>query len=209
VSFYNEGPRGAIDPTPVIGMVGLIERGSPLTAPFTHEGDGIFVLGETREELGGSEYLARVHRRKRGRPPRVDLVRERALQELMLELAARGFLASAHDCSEGGLAVALAECCLMDESRLLGAAVRLDVRRPRMRTDALLFGESSGRIVASCERYHLEPVEHLAARFKVPAAVIGRVGGSRLVIGPWIDAPVEELSLAWRSGLTAALGVVG
>ncbi len=211
VSFYNEGPRGAVDPTPVIGMIGLIESGmGPMTANFKDEGDAVILLGETREELGGSEYLAVIHRRKAGRPPRVDLAGELALQQLMLTLAAQGLLKSAHDCSEGGLAVALAEGCLMEPSRLIGATVSLQppagARRP-IRTDALLFGESAGRIVISCARYHVERIEHLAARHKVAMAVAGRVGGVHLCIDSWIDAPVDELSEAWRSGLRQALGV--
>jgi len=219
VSFYNQGSQGAIDPTPVIGMIGLIQpaRGKypeprtqnpePITANFKNEGDAIILFGETREELGGSEYLAVIHRKKAGKPPRVDLQQERALQELMVEAARQGWLASAHDCSEGGLAVALAECCVMDEARLLGAAIdpQSTIHNPRVRTDALLFGESAGRIVVSCERFHIEPLLALARRWGLPASIIGSVGGSRLTIGGWIDAPLEELSAAWRGGLTRRL----
>ncbi|MBI2104049.1 MAG: phosphoribosylformylglycinamidine synthase subunit PurL [Candidatus Omnitrophica bacterium] len=238
VSFYNEGPRGAIDPTPVIGMIGLIEPRQetrdrrhvsrppspvpgPITANFKDEGDAVILLGETREELGGSEYLAMIHKRKAGKPPRVDLAGESALQQLMLALASQGWLKSAHDCSEGGLAVALAECCIMEPARLLGAVVSLQPSafpgppitragagsRQRIRTDALLFGESAGRIVASCARYHVERVEHLAARHNVPMAVLGRVGGAHLRLDSWIDVPVDELSEAWRTGLPRAWGL--
>jgi len=261
VSFYNEGPRGAIDPTPVIGMIGVIEAGSrkrevgkgriqpprpadhislgrggpassaqggsasggslqlPLTSSFKDEGDAILLFGETREELGGSEYLAVIHGRKAGKPPRVDLQREVALQRLMVEAASEGLLASAHDCSDGGLAVALAESCIMNEDSLIGATVQFGIRSaefgmntphsafriPHLRTDALLFGETAGRIVASCRRHHLERLEFLAKRHGVPAAVIGRVGGKHLAIGSWIDAPVDELSDVWRSGLARGL----
>jgi len=231
VSFYNEGPRGAVDPTPVIGMIGLIECGmwnaecgmGPITANFKDEGDAVILLGETREELGGSEYLAVIHKRKAGRPPRIDLAAESALQQLMLALAAQELLKSAHDCSEGGLAVALAECCIMEPSHLIGATVSLPGptlaragagrppaggRRP-IRTDALLFGESAGRIVISCARFHVERIEHLAARHQVPLALIGRVGGAHLRIDPWIEVSVDELSEAWRTGLRTALGAVG
>jgi phosphoribosylformylglycinamidine synthase len=207
VSFYNEGPRGAVDPTPVIGMIGIIERKGrnpePITAFFKNEGDAILLFGETREEIGGSVYLALLHGRKAGRPPRVDLARERALQRLMAEAAAAGWLASAHDCSDGGLAVALAESCLMEEVRQIGAAVHLP--EGKIRTDALLFGESAGRIVVSCLRRHVGALEALAGRHGVVCAVIGRVGGPRLSILPWIDAPVDELSDAWRGGLRRAL----
>ena len=223
VSFYNEGPRGAIDPTPVIGMIGLIKKQSTvhspqstvthfLTASFKNEGDAVILFGETKEELGGSEYLAVVHGRKQGRPPRIDLKQERALQQVMIEAAGRGWLASAHDCSEGGLAVTLAESCMMDDNHLMGASVspQSTVHSPQpIRPDALLFGESAGRIIVSCERRCVEAVLALAQRRRVPAAVIGYVGGPRLSIVPWIDVPIDELSAAWRSGLTAALEAEG
>ena len=237
VSFYNAGPRarpgsrkrragGAIDPTPVIGMIGIINSAQgrrpqppapspqPITASFKDEGDVIVLFGETREELGGSEYLAVIHRRKAGKPPRVNLKQERALQQLMLAAASQDWLKSAHDCSDGGLAVVLAECCVVDEQRLIGAIVPLNfrsttdyrLRTTDLRTDALLFGESSGRIVVSCERRHAGAIQQLAQRYGIPAAVIGRVGGSRLAISSWIDAPVEELNVAWRTSLEQALG---
>ncbi len=228
VSFYNEGPRGAIDPTPVIGMIGIIKvegsrlkaegksRGAlqpsasslqlPITASFKGEGDSIILLGETREELGGSEYLAVLHHKKAGKPPRVDLAQERALQRLMVEAASSGWLASAHDCSDGGLAVTLAECCIMDGDHLVGVVVsNLQLPTSNFRIDALLFGESAGRIVVSCERRFVEPIQQSARRMGVPSAVIGRVGGSHLRIDPWIDIPVDVLDETWRSGLEKAL----
>ena len=205
VSFYNESPRGAVDPTPVIGMIGLLEHAGTITAAFRDDRDAILLLGETREELGGSEYLALIHRRKAGKSPRVDLARERALQQVMLAAAAQGLIKSAHDCSDGGLAVALAESCVADERRPVGAAIRLP--QPRIRLDALLFGESAGRIVVSCEPHHVERLEQLARQHAVPAAVIGRVGGARLSIGPWIDVSVDEANRAWRAGLKTALDI--
>ena len=264
VSFYNESAKGAIDPTPVIGMIGLIEAGSwkreagrrararrqlrpspfdlppVVTASFKEEGDIILLLGETKEELGGSEYLAVIHGKKAGRPPRVDLPQERALQRLLVEATRRGLLASAHDCSEGGLAVALAECCLMDPDHLIGATIDLAHsaqhtahRDPAaggrskvegrsglsssfplppstagLRTDAWLFGESAGRIVVSCRSNRVEAVKRLARRRGVSAAVLGRVGGSRLVIAPWMDVGMAELNEAWRTGLGATMADV-
>jgi len=209
VSFYNQGARagGAIDPTPVVGMIGVITS-RPITAGFKDEGDVIVLLGRTSEELGGSEYLAVIHGKRAGKPPRVDLNRERALQELMVAASAQGLLASAHDCSDGGLAVTLAECCMIEGDRPRGATVNPPsiVRSPQtLRTDALLFGESAGRIVVSCERRHLEPLLALATRHGVVAAEVGKVGGTRLTIGSWIEVPVEDLSAAWRSGLRSAL----
>lgn len=211
VSFYNESPRGAIDPTPVIGMIGLIDgaggrrRGAreiprPVTASFKDEGDIILLLGETKEELGASEYLKLVHRRKQGKPPRVNLQKERTLQRAILEAIALGFIKSAHDCSEGGLAVALAECCIMDEEHLVGAAVQFEVRSSKfeVRTDSLLFGESASRIIVTCESFHQNPLEALLRKRKVPYSVLGKAGGRRLTIPPSIDLSVDELNWAWR-----------
>ena len=165
------------------------------------------LLGETREELGGSEYLAIIHRRKAGAPPRVDLAAEAALQRLMVELARRGWLRSAHDCSEGGLAVAVAECCVMDPEHLIGATIhgsRITVHGSS-RPDALLFGESQGRIVISCERRYLASIQAAAAKAGVPARVLGAVGGARLSIYPWIDESLDVINETWRKGLEAHL----
>jgi len=218
VSFYNESPRGPVDPTPVIGMIGVIEGAGqpsrsrspvsrPITMAFKGEGDLIVLLGETREEVGGSEYLAVIHKRKAGKPPRIDVNAERALQRLMVDAAARGMLKSAHDCAEGGVAVALAESCIAEDDQLMGARVDLSqlTRRGSPRPDALLFGESAGRIVVSCERFQRDALLALATRYGVPAAIVGRVGGSRLFVEPWIDVPSESLSEAWRTALERAL----
>ena len=209
VSFYNEGPRGAIDPTPVIGMVGLIESHgeAPLTAPFKDEGDLVVLLGETDEALGGSEYLAVLHGRKAGRPPQVNLAQEAALQQLVLEASRAGLLKSAHDCSEGGLAVALAECCLMDARHQRGATLDL-ARAPsrrHLRSDARLFGESAGRIVVSCEPRHAEALQGLARTRGVAAGLLGRVGGAWLSLPPWLQVSVDELDDAWRRVLDGML----
>jgi len=211
VSLYNQGAKGAIDPTPVVGMIGVITSGEPVTASFKREGDAVVLLGETREELGGSEYLLTIHGRKTGRPPRVDLEHERALHRVMLDAARQGWLASAHDCSDGGLAVTIAESCIMGDAEALGAAIEpsaAPVDAKAIEPSALLFGESVGRIVVSCERRYVEPLLALAAKHNVPAAAIGAVGGTRLRIGTWIDCPVEDLSDAWRHGLPRALGAV-
>ena len=218
VSFYNESPSGAIDPTPVIGMVGLIEVGSrrlevgkkqfqlptsnfqlPITSSFKDEGDRILLLGKPQDELGGSEYLKRIHGRKQGRPPKVNLIDARQLIRCLVEAAARGWLKSAHDCAEGGLAVALAECCMMEDSRLLGASVELPATRQSSRADARLFGESAGLVVVTCEPYAESKVLKLAKTLRVPASSVGRVEGRRLRVAPWIDVPVEDLNRSWRS----------
>lgn len=219
VSFYNESPHGAIDPTPVIGMVGIIDpprlkrsdnkqpSACAITAHFKDTGDAILLLGSTKDEIGGSEYLSLVHHRKAGKPPRVNLKDEIALHRFMLEAANRQLVQSAHDCSDGGLAVALAECCIMDKNHLIGASVAISNQRwiVGIRKDALLFGESAGRIVISCKRYHIEQIELLAQRYKLPIATIGRVGGEHLFIDPWIEIEVDDLNRVWRTSFSKQL----
>ena len=173
VSLYNESPIGAVYPTPTIGMVGLVEDPAHITRmTFRDAGDAIVLLGEPTDELGASEYLAWIHGVVAGAPPRCDLVRERALIEALLESIRAGHVCSAHDCSEGGLAVALAECATADASRLRGIKVDLSAwstLAPR----ALLFGEAQGRVVVSTR--HAADVVAVARRHGVPARAIGTV----------------------------------
>ena len=204
VSFYNDTEGRSIPPTPVIGMVGVLDDASQrVTQWFKGEGDAVVLLGRNREELGGSEYLAVVHHQVRGSMPWVDLESERRLIRVALAAAREGLLRSAHDVAEGGLAVALAECCISDESgRILGAHIDLE---GGLRPDALLFGESQARLVVSVRRRHLGRVRDIARREDVPVTVIGEVRGQRLEIGDWIDADVAELRERWRTGLERVL----
>jgi phosphoribosylformylglycinamidine synthase len=204
VSFYNEtlrdGPRG-IPPTPTIGMLGLLEDiACAVPAAFASAGDAIVLLGETFEELGGSEYLALRHGLERGRPPALDLERERRLQELLVAAAARGLLRSAHDVSEGGLAVALAECALRSG---LGLEVRLAPLS--IRPEALLFGESASRAVLSCAQEQLQELLGLAREQGVPALSLGRTGGKRIRIEPGVDVMLAEAHDVWSRTLPEAL----
>ena len=173
VSFYNESPGGAVYPTPVIGMVGLLDDVSHATPMgFRTPGDAILLLGEPTDELGASEYLAWIHGVVAGAPPACNLARERALIETLLEAIRAGHVRSAHDCSEGGLAVALAECAIADSARPLGAAVDLSAWGTlALRT--LLFGEAQGRAVISTARP--ADVLAIAVRQGVPARAIGEV----------------------------------
>jgi phosphoribosylformylglycinamidine synthase len=180
VSLYNENPLGAVYPTPVIGMVGVVEDIAHVTrAHFAHEGDAIILFGLPTDELGGSEYLARVHGVVAGAPPSCDLAAERRLIDGLIEATGAGLLRSAHDCADGGFAIALAECCVMDRARPLGARVSLD-RWASLPWRALLFGEAQGRVIVSTA----EPsrVLDLAARHGIPATRIGTVSGSSDVL---------------------------
>jgi phosphoribosylformylglycinamidine synthase subunit PurL len=174
VSLYNESPQGAIFPTPVLGMVGVLEDVTrTMGAAFLAAGHAIVLLGRNTEELGASEYLRTIHGRTAGQVPRVDLAAEKALGEAVLAMADERLLASAHDCAEGGLAVALVESAVLPIRAPRGMAVTLEDDLP---VDALLFGEAQGRIVVSCVASHVERVLELAREHAVPAARIGTVG---------------------------------
>ncbi|MDE3244357.1 MAG: phosphoribosylformylglycinamidine synthase subunit PurL [Nitrospirota bacterium] len=213
VSFYNETNGLSIYPTPILGMVGLIEPADrAVTQWFKQAGDQIIVLGATRDDLGGTEYLRVAHHREQGSPPLLDLEAEKALQACVLALIGDGLVQSAHDCSDGGLAVTLAECCVSSPVHRLGAVVRLEPNG--LRRDALLFGESQGRVVLSVKSSVVGQVLKTAEKMGVPAVTIGSVQGDRLVIdvaadrwGPGcrIDADLETLFDRWGKSLERTL----
>jgi phosphoribosylformylglycinamidine synthase II len=202
VSFYNDTEGVSINPTPVLGVVGLIEDVAKAVSPgFKAAGDIVVLLGETRDEIGGSEYLKVVLGREDGPAPRLDLALEKKVQELCLAAGERGLLQSAHDPSEGGLAVALAESCFLG-AKGLGCVVDLT---GGLRPDALLFGESHSRIVVSVRPDDLDPLLELAGERKVKAAPIGKVYGESIVIGlggrKLVDSPVREAFQAWKNAI--------
>ena len=200
VSFYNENPKGTVDPTPAVGMVGVIEDVSRVvTQSFKDEGDAIVLLGDTKEEIGGSEYLKVMHNLKKGDAPSLDLKQEKALQDTVLEAINQSLVKSAHDCSEGGLAVCLAESCI---NKKLGASVNLN---SNIRADALLFGESQSRVILSAGQSDAEKIIELAKKNNVPASIIGKVGGEKLIIGKLIDVAVSDLDNAWSKAIESCL----
>jgi phosphoribosylformylglycinamidine synthase II len=203
VSFYNETDGTPIYPTPTIGMVGLLEKVERVVSPwFKTSGDAVVLLGRTREELGGSEYLKTIHGLTRGTPPWIDLKMEQAVQLCCLEAIDQQLLSSAHDISDGGLAVALAECCVGHPEKPLG--VRIEAHE-MIRGDALLFSESQSRIVVSLKEQNIDRLKEIAAQRNVPMQVIGSVGGNRFTIQPLVQLPVDELSAIWANGLAARL----
>jgi phosphoribosylformylglycinamidine synthase II len=176
VSLYNETDGRAIYPTPVIGMVGVVEDVDTITPhAFQNEGDDIVLLGRNTEEIGGSEYLYVTAGLVAGAPPTVDLAGERALQQAVLEMIRERLLSSAHDCSEGGLACALAESALGDGESAHGITVELD---DDLRPVGCLFGEAQGRIVVSCRPEETDKVLRVAELHDVPARRIGTVCGA-------------------------------
>ncbi len=204
VSLYNQNPKGAIDPTPTIGMVGLIEGRAPVTSFFKDAGDTLLLLGKNREELGGSEYLKTLFGIKAGLPPRLDLKEARRLMDLMLDLAGQGLIKSAHDCSEGGLAVALAECCILNKGREIGATVT--VATGGLSPEALLFGETQSRVIISVDAKNLKKVEEVIKSVYL-YEILGQVGGDGLKINQLINVPLEVLGATWRNAIKRRMDV--
>ena len=206
VSLYNETDGRAVLPTPVIGVVGLIEDASTvIRRAFQSADDTIVMLGDSRNELGGSEYLQVVHRLIRGVPPVLDLKREAALQRLLVEGVAKGLIRSAHDCAEGGLAVTLAEACFdtglgadVDVAAVPGAA-------PGFEDIATLFGESASRVIVSVTPARMAELMALAASAGVPAIAIGQVGGERIRVSVGgrrvLDEPLVEAERLWSTAI--------
>jgi phosphoribosylformylglycinamidine synthase len=184
-------------------MVGLLERvETALTPWFKSAGDLVVLLGRTREELGGSEYLKFIHGQTRGTPPWIDLRLEQAVQSCCREAIEQQLLRSAHDISDGGLAVALAECCITGPEKPLG--VRIDGLEMN-RADAYLFSESQSCVIVSLADGNLPALREIAARHSVPLQVIGTVTGSRFIIQRLLALPLEDLRAAWSGGLTDRL----
>jgi phosphoribosylformylglycinamidine synthase len=207
VSLYNETDGRAILPTPIIGVVGLIDDASrAVTRVFPDAGLDIVLLGTSHGELGGSEYLYTVHGLTRGVPPALDLAAERALQALVADLIARGLARSAQDCSEGGVAVALAECCF--DSAGVGASVAIPGTASDGGVDRLaaaLFGESASRVLVSVAPGDTASVLAAARSAGVPAAAIGKTGGAAIRVAVddtrVIDCSVLEAEARWRAAL--------
>ena len=191
VSFYNEGPQGPIYPTPTIGMIGIVNDFRYIsTQYFKQEEDLIILLGESKEELGASEYLKQVHNLVKGEVPSLDIELEKRVQKSVLEMVEKNIVQSAHDCSEGGLAVAIAESCISGD-KVVGADINLS---SDIRLDALLFGETQSRIIISCRKKNLSDIEVVAAKNNIPCNIIGKTGGSNLNISNF-DREVVNLSL--------------
>jgi phosphoribosylformylglycinamidine synthase len=220
VSLYNQrGALGAIDPTPTVAVVGLIEKPEHITtAWFKDAGDAIILLGapvdtaDPLHGLGGSAYLQTIHGKKTGLPPRVDLEAAKTLHTTLLGLIHTGEVKSAHDCSEGGLAVALAESCVAQQTaretpRLIGAQVDLSAMKD-IRLDALLFGETQNRVVITCAPLNATKVIERAKLMGVPAVRLGTVGGEALTVksaAGEFTAPVAELHDAWWNAIARAM----
>ena len=203
VSLYNETKGEAIFPTPTVAVVGLIEDQSKvMTAGFKQAGHCIGLIGFTMEELGGSEYLKVLFDRNEGKPPVLDRKHEKQVQEFCLELIQKGLIQSAHDCSEGGLAIAVAESCFSATEKALGATLELE---STLRGDALLFGETQSRIIISFPEELTEQIKDLALSYPVDFSLIGKTGGSQLTVRingqEYIKQDIESAKEIWKTSL--------
>jgi phosphoribosylformylglycinamidine synthase len=214
VSFYNESFGTPIMPTPVVGMLGLIPAKDGKEQPhvsmgFKRVGDVIVLLGATFEELGGSEYLQTVHGQKTGKPPQIYLSHELELQKACLNLIETGTVHSAHDVSDGGLAVALAECLAYAEDGVQGAAVTLN---DEIRSDALLFGESQSRIIISIHPDDIFELRSQISGFHVPFKIIGKVGGEGILLTQdgkkLLDVSLDKIKQAYFGAIPSRMGVI-
>jgi len=203
VSLYNETKGEAMYPTPVVGMVGVIDDvAKHCTSGFKNEGDLVFLLGDSQtidSSIGSSEYLELAHGIIKGNPY-IDLEMEIRLQRCCLEAIRRGLIKSAHDCSDGGLGVALAESCLA--SGLGFSSYDLEAEG---RLDATLFGEAQSRIIVSITPKSVWKLERLATRYNIAATKLGAVGGNRLILKGYIDLSLKQLGEAWWNGLEKLL----
>jgi phosphoribosylformylglycinamidine synthase len=191
VSFYNQSKEYAVYPTPVIGMLGLIENyRKVMTSYFKHDGDIIFLLGKRCNNIGGSEYLKVIHNQVAGDAPDIDLDEEQRLQNLTLELIEKELIKSAHDVSDGGLATALAECCVMNPNHLKGCKISFDYK---YRKDFELFGESQSRIIISVDEDNINAICETADKYNIKVEEIGYTGGKCCIINNEISVPVSNL----------------
>jgi len=217
VSLYNESPAGVVDPTPTIAMVGLIDHERHITTQwFKNDGDAIILAGEIGDDLGGSQFLKVCHGRKEGPPPHVDLAHEIKIQNAVRDLIREGLVKSAHDCSEGGLAVALAECCFNPE-KLFGIDIDLDGSHSpagrqeetcRRHVATVLFNESQSRIVISTAPANLGKTMSILRERDVPFRQLGKVGGGELQIRANNETfrwPIADLYDDWWNSIGRAL----
>lgn len=206
VSFYNESPQAAVFPTPTISIVGLIDNiDNRVPSSFQNAGDLIFIIGETKNEIGASHYLMVEHGLQKGVPPVLDLQREKKLQQFLIEAAAQKQVNSAHDTSEGGLAVALAECCFKSEKGLGAVIDGLElIRTEGLREDAIYFGESQSRVIVSVNSGKKESLIKLAMKYDLSVLPLGKVSGKELVMDK-LQVSVEKLKQVFDSTIPAIM----
>ncbi len=205
VSFYNETRDAGIYPTPIVAMVGILRGRPPIPCGFQSDGEPVILIGETLEELGGSEYLRTIHHQERGFPPIIHLEQEARTQKAVLAAADAGEITAMQDCAEGGLAVALAECCMHSPGEV---GARLAIDPGDLRPDAVLFGESQSRFVVTTPAHLFDQLERRLREADIPFYLLGTTGGDRLEISV-SGQPAADLSLSIRQMKAAHAGGLG
>ena len=203
VSFYNESPDTSVYPTPVIGMVGLVEDLKHVTtAQFKSVDDLIYVFGEDKEEIGGSEYLKVIHGKVEGNAPSIDLQAEKDLHNTILTLIKAGLIESAHDISEGGIIAAVAECTILDEENPVGAEVTIPVKT---REDFSLFSETQSRVIVSVKSENKEEFEKKAAELSTPYTLIGKTIKDNFVVNTNYSFDLQKLMDLYYKSISAKM----
>ena len=203
VSFYNESETYQVYPTPVIGMLGVIEDQNHITpAGFQNEKDLVYLIGTTLPELGGSEFLKRVHRKVAGRPPRLDLEIERKVQQATLEAIQSGWVQSCHDLADGGLAIALAECCIINKNHSLGIEAHLATDLPDY---ILAFSESQSRFIISVSPDRQDLIEKHYRDMDIQVVKIGEIGGDTFSLNDYFTFSLDELKDIYYSTIPAIM----
>jgi phosphoribosylformylglycinamidine synthase subunit PurL len=199
VSFYNQSKEYAVYPTPTIGMLGLIEdQKNIMTSFFKNEGDVILLIGKNEIHAGGSEYLNSIHNLVKGDAPDIDPEFENKLNDLILTLIEKGFVNSVHDVSDGGLAVALAECCIMNKENVLGC--KIDVSYID-RKDFYLFGESQSRYIVSAGKNNLDMIKNISSKNGIEITEIGITTKENFIINNEIELSLDKLLDAYYNSL--------
>ncbi len=210
VSLYNETEGRAIFPTPTVAMVGLVRDTSKVVGSWFRDPRDLVVLlgGAVEEAVGGSEYLKTVCGKIRGEPPSIDLEKEKRLAGLLIECASRSIIKSAHDISEGGFAVALAECCFNPEGPRGVVVDSPGVNENSLRSDLFLFSETQSRVIASVDGRDWEKMKKMAEDRGVPALLAGAVvDRDRFCVEGSIDMKISEARKAWTSGFEKGLSL--
>ena len=203
VSFYNESESYQVYPTPVIGMLGIIDNLNHITpSAFQENGDIVYLIGETLPELGGSEYLKRVHNRVAGLPPRLNLETEKKVQNSILEAIRMGLVRSCHDLADGGLVIGLAECCIMNKNNSFGLKAKLE---SSLTEHFLAFSESQSRFIVSISAEDRRGFETLFLKLNVPVAFLGEVGGNSFSLNDYFEFHLDNLKEIYSSTISSIM----
>jgi phosphoribosylformylglycinamidine synthase len=203
VSFYNESESYQVYPTPVIGMLGVIDDLNHITpSGFQREGDLAFLIGSTLHELGGSEYLKRVHDQVAGMPPQLNLEIEKQIQNVVLDAIRAGLIQSCHDLADGGLAIGLAECCILNMNRSLGLRAILPSDLP---DHILAFSESQSRFIVSILPENKTRIENILLKASIPFSLLGKVGGGSFSLNDFFEFSLEDLKEIYYSTIPSIM----